>query len=562
MPYSYNQLIKECLQKTQNLTPMENAISAMQEDLTTLQTLLNSLSKDSNGNYIISIPTKFLDNVTVEGTQTIVKTQEIQSENDYIILREGNPLGLAAGAYSGFKIKNYDGNSNNCLLVVDKDGWARIGDENGTIQKIATIQENPINGALVAYNSTTKQLESQNVNLSNFVKKFDDSVGSVLQDNEIGQYQGETTAILTNGFFYKKTNTIPANTIYIAIYDDIYIGSTKVINKGIYLYNSSATFDVTNNYVCKYSNGGQPMIYYVKNPSVGVSAITYNMESSVIANAIITDINIPSITIDNGTVFNGNELNRSYGTFQQFVNSNGDILFAPYSESDLTHIIDGSNVLSVVISILNGISNVYAPINNPIEIKKSDGSAGGDLKQTDTQPTQTDGSNLTVEFTPSSSAIRENIESGDLLSTIAAKISNWFELLPKYFFFARPSESIASNTAFGLFKIDASVFNIQIAIMGGWQSGTLGQLTLMFIGRYGLTRKIAIIGPNITNAQTEIIAAEYDNSQYIYVKYSSNYNSNCTFIVTGINSNSVTPLNFAIVNENNMVNPISITVNS
>ena len=139
MAYSYNTLLKDCLQKNVNLDGIIDSINEMQQDLSTLQTLLNSLSKDNNGNYVISIPAKFLGNVTVEGTQTIVKTQEIQSENDYIILREGNPLGLAAGAYSGFKIKNYDGNSNNCLLVVDKDGWARIGDENGTIQKIEFV---------------------------------------------------------------------------------------------------------------------------------------------------------------------------------------------------------------------------------------------------------------------------------------------------------------------------------------------------------------------------------------------------------------------------------------
>lgn len=280
MPYSYNQLIKECLQKTQNidLTPIENAISAMQEDLTTLQTLLNSLSKDSNGNYIISIPTKFLDNLTVEGTQTIVKTQEIQSENDYIILREGNPLGLAAGAYSGFKIKNYDGNSNNCLLVVDKDGWARVGDENGTLQKLATIEENPTNGALVTYNTTTKQLESQNVSLSDFVKKFTDSEGAALAVNEIGQYQGVTTAELINGYFYKNIILHNIGDYYlqvaanhsISLYDGTITPDFYTLDIGDYYNDSGATPTVNSliqNGVFKYS-GTNYNVIFVSNDSI------------------------------------------------------------------------------------------------------------------------------------------------------------------------------------------------------------------------------------------------------------------------------------------------------
>ena len=387
MPYSYNQLIKECLQKTQNidLTPIENAISAMQENLTTLQTLLNSLSKDSNGNYIISIPTKFLDNVTVEGTQTIVKTQEIQSENDYIILREGNPLGLAAGAYSGFKIKNYDGNSNNCLLVVDKDGWARIGDENGTVQKIATIEENPTNGALVAYNTTTKQLESQNVSISNFVKKFDDSEGAILGNDEIGQYQGENTANLKNGFFYKKSNTIPANTWYFQIENDVYVDNTKIINKGLYTYDNSSQFNVTTDYVDKRTNGGQPMLYFVKNPVVGVGAIKRNMSTNTITNVVITDITGDNITVNDGSVFNDTVENSSYGVMAKFVNENGDVVFIPFTQTE-GEVIDGSTILSVVISVINNTYNCYAPYPSPITIHKSDGSQGGNLTQTDTQP--------------------------------------------------------------------------------------------------------------------------------------------------------------------------------
>lgn len=377
-PLKYNPLLKRCLQETADTSQIES-------DISDIKTLLNSLTKDNNGNYVVSIPTKFLDNVTVEGTQTVVKTQELQSENDYIVLRAGNPLGLAPGAYSGFRIANYDGNNNNCLLVVDADGWARIGDESGTVQKIATIEENPTNGALVAYNTTTKQLESQNMSLSDFVKKFTDSEGAILGNNEIGQYQGETTADLQNGYFYKKSNTIPANTWYFQIENDVYVDNTKLINKGLYTYDNSSIFNVTTDYVDKRTNGGQPMLFFVKNPVVGVGAIKRNMSTNTITNVVITDITGDNITVNDGSVFNDTVENSSYGVMDKFVNENGDVVFIPFTQTE-GEVIDGSTILSIVISVINNTYNCYAPYPSPITIHKSNGSQGGNLTQTDAQP--------------------------------------------------------------------------------------------------------------------------------------------------------------------------------
>lgn len=115
---------------------------------------------EENGTLKVSFPVEFADDVTVKGTQTVVHTEEIESENDYIELRADNPLGLANGERSGLEVNNYDGNGTDCILAVDNQGWARVGDKGGTLQKLATIEETPTAGAFMKYNATDKELES------------------------------------------------------------------------------------------------------------------------------------------------------------------------------------------------------------------------------------------------------------------------------------------------------------------------------------------------------------------------------------------------------------------
>lgn len=115
---------------------------------------------EENGTLKVSFPVQFEDDVTVKGTQTVVHTEEIESEHDYIELRADNPLGLASGEMSGIEVNNYDGNGTDCILAVDKDGWARVGDKNGTLEKLATIEESPADGLFVQYDATAKQLKT------------------------------------------------------------------------------------------------------------------------------------------------------------------------------------------------------------------------------------------------------------------------------------------------------------------------------------------------------------------------------------------------------------------
>ena len=124
------------------------------------QPRVQGVENAQDGSLIITRDVQFSGDITVQGTQTIVDTQQIDSENDFINLRYNNPTALADGDTSGMSVKNYDGNDNNLQLVVDNKGWARVGDQGGTLQKLATIEETPTDGEFVKYNTTTKQLES------------------------------------------------------------------------------------------------------------------------------------------------------------------------------------------------------------------------------------------------------------------------------------------------------------------------------------------------------------------------------------------------------------------
>lgn len=176
-----------------------------------------------NGTLKVSFPVLFEDDVTVKGTQTVVHTEEIKSENDYIELRADNPLGLANGERSGLEVNNYDGNGTDCVLAVDKQGWARVGDSSGTLQKLATIEENPTDGGFATYNETDKELQTttdgSNLNV-NFTGTF-----KITQNIFSGNSLADMFRIIHGGLFtcqYTADNIY--NTIKSLIANSIRVG--------------------------------------------------------------------------------------------------------------------------------------------------------------------------------------------------------------------------------------------------------------------------------------------------------------------------------------------------
>ena len=91
--------------------------------------------------------------------------EQIFSHNDYIVMRDGAVNSLPAGSYSGLQVKKYDG-TNDCRLVVDNQGVARVGDINDE-QPLATRDEvaDMTSGALVKWDGVNEKLITSSANV-------------------------------------------------------------------------------------------------------------------------------------------------------------------------------------------------------------------------------------------------------------------------------------------------------------------------------------------------------------------------------------------------------------
>ena len=169
------------------------------------QPRLQNITNGAGGSIDIATDVNISGDLTVKGTQTVVHTEEIESENNYIELRADNPLGLASGEMSGIEVNNYDGNGTDCVLAVDNAGWARVGDKNGTLQKLATIQETPTDGDFVKYNNTTKELESTTDGSTLDVTFTDNDITDNIKSGEtLSTLMGKICNLITP--FYRFSN--------------------------------------------------------------------------------------------------------------------------------------------------------------------------------------------------------------------------------------------------------------------------------------------------------------------------------------------------------------------
>lgn len=173
---------------------------------TDTQPRLENIANGSGGVVNITTDTNIAGNLTVSGTTSTVHAQEIQSEADYIELRNGNPLGLANGERSGLEVNNYDGNGTDCILAVDNQGWARVGDKGGTLQKLATIQETPTDGDFVKYNNTTKELEST-TDGSALTVTFTTGTDKIRANVESGDTLSKIASIINANFELRAINS-------------------------------------------------------------------------------------------------------------------------------------------------------------------------------------------------------------------------------------------------------------------------------------------------------------------------------------------------------------------
>ena len=133
--------------------------------------LLNILKDiDPNGD-LTNVVTKTGDQ-TIDGVKTFIgqivadcdiiqngaayetHAEQVFSHNDYIVMRDGVITSLPAGSYSGLQVKKYDG-TNDCRLVVDNSGVARVGDIND--EKPLMVRDEAADladGALLKWNAS------------------------------------------------------------------------------------------------------------------------------------------------------------------------------------------------------------------------------------------------------------------------------------------------------------------------------------------------------------------------------------------------------------------------
>jgi hypothetical protein len=95
-------------------------------------------------------------NIIQNGKFYETHVEQLYTEKDLILLRENALTGLAGGQYSGFKILKYDG-VHNLIFAVDASGIARIGDENGTLQALATREDTPTDQGFAKWDAATKK---------------------------------------------------------------------------------------------------------------------------------------------------------------------------------------------------------------------------------------------------------------------------------------------------------------------------------------------------------------------------------------------------------------------
>ena len=96
-------------------------------------------------------------NIIQNGAYYDTHAEHIYTRDDYIIMRDGAIAALAAGDYSGFQVKLYDG-VNDGRLVIDNTGTARVGDV-GDEQPLLTREEsaNLNDGALLKWDAANSK---------------------------------------------------------------------------------------------------------------------------------------------------------------------------------------------------------------------------------------------------------------------------------------------------------------------------------------------------------------------------------------------------------------------
>ena len=243
-----------------------------------VQNYLNNIFVNKSGDTIDG-DLHIKGNLSIDGIGEEIISTELKVGANTITLRNGNPSALGNTELAGVVTENYDGNNNNNIISIDKNGVARVGDidiatrilysNNGTnfftdeeltigatigeteevrdtgnqtsggvkiyegitysnndTQPLATREENPVDGALMKWDAATKKLVSADIYEHNSIFR-----GKCLNGNPATMYPilptGNTKNLPGGGYTIEQvlTNIAAGN------FDDIYIGDYFIDSK-------------------------------------------------------------------------------------------------------------------------------------------------------------------------------------------------------------------------------------------------------------------------------------------------------------------------------------------
>lgn len=151
----YHSFIKDCgnnltynpskdLLQTLNIT----ATNCLKGDLVCAKTCITTPKAEAtciitcgvcnNGNSNINGDVNIGGDLYVTGTAHYTHSEEVITESENIILRDGATTPVASGHYSGFVVTNYDGNGNDLEVGADSAGTLKIGTCAANMEAVAT----------------------------------------------------------------------------------------------------------------------------------------------------------------------------------------------------------------------------------------------------------------------------------------------------------------------------------------------------------------------------------------------------------------------------------------
>ena len=157
-------------------------------------------------------------NIVQSGVAVEVHVEEIYTKNDYITMREDAVTAIPPGQFSGLQIEKYDG-VNDCRLVVDDQGVARVGDVNDE-QPLATRDEvaDMTSGAVVEWDGVNEKLVTSSANVG------DDTHPVKIVGGALAAVSGELQTKLAR---LNSSATVNGCTVYTETYGDIVIISCQ-----------------------------------------------------------------------------------------------------------------------------------------------------------------------------------------------------------------------------------------------------------------------------------------------------------------------------------------------